>query len=101
MSNVFQTCLKDFKLKNIVVEPKTAQPVKPDEKPVDLFSSIGWKVQKPSLCSRILVQPVEEQLRDGRGPTVTYQALNACYEYHLNNWKSNREHLGVEVNGWF
>ena len=35
MSNVFQTCLKGFKLKKLVVEPKTAQPVEPDEEPVD------------------------------------------------------------------
>ena len=27
MSNVFQTCLKCFKLKKLVVKPKTAQPV--------------------------------------------------------------------------
>ena len=31
MSNIFQTCLKGFKLEKLVVEPKTAQPVKPDE----------------------------------------------------------------------
>ena len=28
---LFQTCLKGFKLKKLIVEPKTAQPVKPDE----------------------------------------------------------------------
>ena len=27
----FQTCLKGFKLKKLVVEPKTAQLVEPDE----------------------------------------------------------------------
>ena len=26
----FQTCLKGFKLKKLVVEPKTAQPVEPN-----------------------------------------------------------------------
>ena len=36
MSNVFQICLKDFKLKKLVVEPKTAQPVEPNEEPIDL-----------------------------------------------------------------
>ena len=35
MSNVFQTCLKGFKLKKLVVEPKMAQPVEPDEESVD------------------------------------------------------------------
>ena len=33
VSNVFQTCLKGFKLN---VEPKMAQPVEPDEEPVNL-----------------------------------------------------------------
>ena len=41
MSNVFQTCLKGFKLKMIVVKSKTAQPVESDEEPVDLFISIS------------------------------------------------------------
>ena len=45
MPNVFQTCLKGFKLKKLVVEPKTAQPVEPDEEPVDP-SSTGQGVQK-------------------------------------------------------
>ena len=31
----FQTCLKGFKLKTLVVEPKTTQPVELDEEPVD------------------------------------------------------------------
>ena len=31
----FQTCLKGFKLKKLVVEPKMAQPVELDEKPVN------------------------------------------------------------------
>ena len=35
MSNVLQTCLKDFKLKKLVVEQKTVQPVEPEEEPVD------------------------------------------------------------------
>ena len=35
MSNVFQTCLKCFKLKKLVVKPKTAQPIEPDEELVD------------------------------------------------------------------
>ena len=31
MSNVFQTCLKGFKLKKLIVKPKTAQLVESDE----------------------------------------------------------------------
>ena len=30
MSNVFQTCLKGFKLKKLVIEPKMVQPVELD-----------------------------------------------------------------------
>ena len=32
---LFQTCLKGFKLKKLVVEPKTIQLVEPDEESVD------------------------------------------------------------------
>ena len=35
MSNVFQTCLKDFKLKKLVVEQKTTQPFELNEELVD------------------------------------------------------------------
>ena len=31
----FQTCLKGFKSKKLVVEPKTTQSVEPDEEPVN------------------------------------------------------------------
>ena len=44
MSNVLQSCLKGFKLKKMVVELKTAQPVESDEELVDLFSSISQRV---------------------------------------------------------
>ena len=43
--NIFQTCLKGFKLKMIVVEPKTTQSVEPNEESVDLFSSTGQMIQ--------------------------------------------------------
>ena len=49
MSNAFQFYLKGFKLKQMVVELKVTQLVEPDEESVDLFSSIGRKVHKPSL----------------------------------------------------
>ena len=44
MSNAFQICLKCFKLKKLVVEPKTVQPVEPDEELVDrqLNRSRSW-----------------------------------------------------------
>ena len=35
MSNVYHTCLKSFKLKMMVVEPKTAQPVESNEETVE------------------------------------------------------------------
>ena len=35
MSNVFQTCLKGFKLKKLIVETKTTQSVESDEESVD------------------------------------------------------------------
>ena len=35
MSNVFQTCLKGFKLKKFVVVPKMAQLIELDEESVD------------------------------------------------------------------
>ena len=64
MSNAFQYCLKGFKLKLMVVEPKMAQlveldeeSVEPDEEPVDLFNLIGRPVQlNRSTC---LAQPVK------------------------------------------
>ena len=59
MSNVFQTRLKGFKLKMMVVEQKTAQPVEPYKEPIDLLSSIGRRVQKPFLYFTTLVQPVK------------------------------------------
>ena len=43
----------------MVVEQKTTQPVEPNEKPVDPFSSIGWTVQKPYIYSKIIFQPVK------------------------------------------
>ena len=70
MLNVFQTYLKGFMLKNMVVEPKMTQSIESDEEPVNLFSSTGRMVQKPSFSSRTLVQlvkvepqPVEVQSR--------------------------------------
>ena len=68
----------------MIVEPKMAQPVELDEESVDLFNSTYWKVQKPSLYSRMLIRlikvelyPVEYWSRDGQGPMITYHALNA------------------------
>ena len=43
----------------MVVEPKMTQLVEPDEEPVDLFISTDQQVQKPSLSSRMLVQPIK------------------------------------------
>ena len=62
MSNVFQTCLEGFKLKMMVVELKTAQPVESDEELIDLFNLIGQRVQTFSLSSRMLVQLTDKKL---------------------------------------
>ena len=74
----------------MVVKPKMAQPVELDEEPIDLFNFTGWKVQKHFLSSKTIVQSVKVEpqsievepqsveiwSKGGRGPTVTYQALN-------------------------
>ena len=63
----FQTCLKDFKLKKLVVEPY--------EEPID--PQLNWsRVQKKFLFlpERLFNR---SRLRSGRGPTITYQTLNA------------------------
>ena len=68
----------------MIVEAKMAQPVELDEESVDLFSSTNWKVQKPSLYSRMLIRSIEVELypveywsRGGQDPRVTYHALTA------------------------
>ena len=58
MSNVFQTCLKGFKLKKLVVEPKMAQPVEPEEEPIDPQLNQLRGTKKYSLSSKTVVQPV-------------------------------------------
>ena len=63
MSNVFQTCLEDFKLKIMVVEPKTAQPVEPDEEPVDFQLNRSRGAEKHFLYSKTVVQLVEVRSR--------------------------------------
>ena len=82
MSNVFQTCLKGFKLKMMVLEPKSAQLVESYKELVDLFNSTSRMVQKPSLSSKTFVQlvkvepqPVEVRLRGSQGQRWC-QALN-------------------------
>ena len=57
--HAFQSCLKDFKLKKMVVEPKRTQLVESNEEPIDWFGSTGRRVQKPSLFSKILIQPIK------------------------------------------
>ena len=68
----------------MIVEPKMAQPVELDEESIYLFNSTDWKVQKPSLYSRMLIRlikvelyPVKYWSRDGQGLMITYHALNA------------------------
>ena len=51
MSNVFQTCLKGFKLKKLVVEP--------DEEPVDLHLNWSRGAKKLFLSFGTVVQPIK------------------------------------------
>ena len=78
-------------MKKLIVEPKMAQPVEPNEESVDPQLNRLKGAKKPSLYSRTVVQlvnikqePVDPHLNRsrsgkgrGRGPTVTYKALNA------------------------
>ena len=83
VSNIFQTCLKGFKLKKLVVEPKTAQLVEPNEEPINPPTQPvnppaqlvnGWK--KHSFSFRTVVQPIKVRTVTNRNPTITYQLLN-------------------------
>ena len=65
----------------MVVNPKTIQSIEPDEQPIDRFNSTGQRVQKPSLFSRTLVQPikiepqlVEVQSRSNQGAIEVQQS---------------------------
>ena len=77
MSNVFQTCLKGFKLKKLLVEPKMAQPIELDEESVDPSTQPVEGCKKHSLSFRMVVQSVNVWTVTCQGPTVTCQALNA------------------------
>ena len=75
----FQTCLKGFKLKKLVVEPKTTQPVELDEEPVNPQLNRSMSAKQPFLSSRTVVQPVNPYLnrsRSGQG-AVEVQLLPA------------------------
>ena len=68
MSNVFQTYLKGFKLKKMVVKPKTTQSIEPIKVKPQLID--------PTLTDRPLPQQLEVWSRGGRGPTITCQVLH-------------------------
>ena len=76
---------KVFKLKKLVVEPKTAQPDESDKEAVDpqLNRSRGAKKNTFSLfqngysTSQPPPQPVEVWSRGDQGPTITCQVVNA------------------------
>ena len=59
MSNIFQTCLKGFKLKKLVVESKMTQLVELDKEPIDPQLNRSRDAKKPFLSSRTVVQPVK------------------------------------------
>ena len=56
---VYKICLKDFKLKKLGVEPKTAQPVEPNEEWVDPPVQPVEGCKKYFFSSRTVVQPVK------------------------------------------
>ena len=56
---VYKICLKDFKLKKLGVEPKTAQPVESDEERVNPPVQQVEGCKKSFLSSRTVVQPVK------------------------------------------
>ena len=75
MSNVLQTCSKGFKLKKLVVEPKTTQPIEPNEESINPQFNRSRGTKKSFLFSRMVVQPIkvepqpiEVQSRTCRGP---------------------------------
>ena len=59
MSNIFQTSLKGFKLKKLVVELKTAQLVEPDEESVDPQFNRLKGAKKLYLSFRTVVHPIK------------------------------------------
>ena len=57
----------------MVVKPKTTQSIEPNKQPVDQFSSTDWRVQKPYLFSRMLVQQIKGQSRyNGHLSSIKY-----------------------------
>ena len=58
----FQLVLKDFKLKKLAVEPKTAQPIELDDEPVDPEINRSQSESTPSSI--------------GRGPVERFQKLS-------------------------
>ena len=55
----FKLVLKGFKLKKLVVEPKTTQPVEPNEESINLSVQPVEECKKLFLSSRTAVQPVK------------------------------------------
>ena len=95
MLNVFQTCLKGFKLKKFVVVPKMAQLIELDEESVD--PQLNWSSAKNFLFipewlfnrSRLNLNRlrsdqglVEVQLRFGRGPVEVRSRSNGHLPRH-------------------
>ena len=82
MSNVLQTCLKGFKLKKLVVEPKTAQPVEPNEESIDPQFNRSRGAKKSFLFSRMVVQPIK----------VEQESFNP----HLNRSRSGQRAVEIQ-----
>ena len=66
MLNVFQTCLKGFKLKKLVVEPKTTQPVEPDEELIDRKLNRSRSGSTPSSTDRGPGRPPAQSVKGAK-----------------------------------
>ena len=96
MSNDFQFCLRDFKLKMIVVEPKIAQLVEL----VNLFNSTCRTVQKPLFLFKNVCSTGQGWILIDRGSTITCQALNVMFlelSLSLNQKKLSVHSLMVKL----
>ena len=82
MSNVLQTCSKGFKLKKLVVEPKTTQPIEPNEESINPQFNRSRGTKKSFLFSRMVVQPIK----------VEQESVNP----HLNRSRSGQREVEIQ-----
>ena len=85
MSNVFQTCLKGFKLKMLVIKSKTAQPIESVEESID--PQLNWSRSKstPNSISqgvgRPLAQSIDPHLNQSRSSQGVVEVQRSPVKY--------------------